>query len=205
MSIVSFPRPVGRIPMLVMATAHAGRTLLLATLLTITKWIRSQTMPALYPPGHEEKMRQARFLFRCGYITAGGMIARVAIERHLIKTCKRVGIDLPKKASVGTCSCRLREAIYIDLLAVKRIERIVRTGNRVAHGHRVEPNTIARMIMSVEIVCQSLDKIERQNYSRARIDQEAVPVPAGNPTPDAWHSRSGYIPIEPEELPRKPR
>ena len=87
MSTVSLPRPVGRIPMLVMATAHAGRTFLLATLLTVTKWIRSQTMPALYPPGHEEKMRQARFLFRCGYITAAGMIARVAVERHLIKTC----------------------------------------------------------------------------------------------------------------------
>ena len=181
MSTVSLPRPVGRIPMLAMATAHAGRTFLLATLLTISKWIRSHTMPALYPPGHEEKTREARFLFRCGYITAAGMIARLAVEWHLIKTCKRLGIDLPKKAGTSTCAYRLREASHIDLLGIKRIEYIVRTGNRVAHGQHVEPNTIAKMIMGVEIVCRLLDKIELQKCSPAKTDQEAGFVAARLP------------------------
>ena len=71
------------------------------------------------------------------------------------------------------------------------------------------------MIMGVEIVCQLLDKLKprecfrvcdeatKAKAAKVRIPQEAVQVAA--PTPDAWRSRSGYIPIEPEGLPCKPR
>lgn len=90
----------------------------------------------------KDEIEQARKLLDEGLVRASGVVAGVALERHLLTQCEQSDEDLNVSHDDGihVLSKNLYEAGEIDKTTFKRLDALGSVRNDCAHANQKEPN-----------------------------------------------------------------
>lgn len=98
------------------------------------------------PRDPEAFLAEAKQLFQQGHLLAAAMTGRVALERWLQATARRLRLKPHHAKGVSDYAHLLHREAAIDETTHKQIRRYSETANRAAHGQTVSPQKVSELL-----------------------------------------------------------